>query len=74
MLYFLGVILYFAWLAFIIIINFFLVLRKVKSFLPLMHEADVKLQEDLRSLPAGSLDIENVDNTAGHVVAMVSYA
>ncbi|XP_031552296.1 uncharacterized protein C12orf45 homolog [Actinia tenebrosa] len=43
------------------------VLDRVHNFLPLMAEADQKLKQDMASLPAGALNIENVDDDEAHV-------
>lgn len=42
-------------------------LDRVQGFLPLMAEADQKLKEDMESLPADALNIENVDDDEAHV-------
>ena len=52
----------------------FLVLDRVQTFLPLMAEADEKLKQDIACLPAGSLDIENVEHDHTHVEMVSIYS
>ncbi|XP_071810091.1 NOP protein chaperone 1-like [Asterias amurensis] len=46
------------------------VLSQVKSFLPMMQEANSKLEERLRTTPAEDLDIENIQDCEQEIIEM----
>ncbi len=50
---------------------FVLVLQRLQNFLPQMAEANEKLKQQMAEAPAGSFDIESIDE-AKRVIEMVS--
>ena len=54
--------------------DFVVVLSQVKSFLPMMQEANSKLEERLRTTPAEDLDIENIQDCEQEIIEMVRYS
>lgn len=50
------------------------VLDQVQAFLPQMAQANEKLQKEMAVAPAGHFNIENIDETSGNVIQMVTPA
>ena len=56
----------------ILTLFYYLALSAVKSFLPKMAQANVKLQEKIASESLEAVNIENTDNCEGPIIEMVS--
>lgn len=49
-------------------------LDQVQAFLPQMAQANEKLRKEMAVAPAGHFNIENIDETSGNVIQMVTLA
>jgi hypothetical protein len=48
------------------------VLDQVQAFLPQMAQANEKLRREMAAAPAGHFNIENIDETSGNIIQMVT--
>lgn len=49
-------------------------LDQVQAFLPQMAQANEKLRKEMAVAPAGHFNIENIDETSGNIIQMVTPA